>query len=836
MESCFHCGDLCNTTIILHDDKSFCCQGCKTVFDILNENDLSYYYDLEHTPGTTPSRIEGKFDFLDNEQIVSKLLEFNEQETQIVTLLIPSIHCSSCIWVLENLNKIHSGVKTAQVNFSKKTVSITFSSALITLKDLAILLTRIGYEPYISLEDATKKKTYIDRSLLYKLGVAGFAFGNIMFLSFPEYFEVHEFWLERYKYVFRGLIFVFALPVVFYAGLDYFIAAYKGLRSKILNIDIPIAIGISVLFIRSTVEIATDSGTGFFDSMAGLVFFLLLGKFFQQKTYAYLSFERDYKSYFPIAVTRLIQNSNDSDSAFAKAYSETPPHKTEEQAQVYDLLKGDRILIRNSELLPVDAILIKGNALIDYSFVTGEAAPVTKQSGDYLYAGGRQQAGPIEVQVLKSVEQSYLTQLWSNEVFSKNKQSVFESLTNQISKKFTISLLIIAIVASVVWLFIDASIALNVFTAVLIVACPCAIALAAPFTLGNLVRIFGRHKLFIKNSSIIEQVAHIDTVVFDKTGTLTTSTKNTITYEGITLTKEEIALLTSTLRASNHPLSRSLYAILDKNNIETLDDFKEEVGHGITGVINHHNIKIGSYGFVNTLQKPMGQELHKTTVHISTDNQYKGCYVFYNQYRDGVKEVFDQLKSTVKIIILSGDNDGEKAYLQKLLPEHATALFNQKPEDKLLYIKNLQKEGKNVLMIGDGLNDAGALAQSDVGISISENVNIFSPACDGILDASKFKDIPQFLALSKKGIQIIRYAFVFSLCYNIIGLGFAVTGNLSPVVAAILMPLSSISIVIFTTLATHSTGKKLTRTQVKSAFANLPRRQAGANPTYISES
>ena len=430
MESCFHCGDLCNTTIITHDDKSFCCQGCKTVFDILNENNLSYYYDLEHTPGTTPNRIEGKFDFLDNAQIVSKLLEFNEQETQIVTLLIPSIHCSSCIWVLENLNKIHSGVKTAQVNFSKKTVSITFSSTLITLKELAILLARIGYEPYISLEDATKKKTYVDRSLLYKLGVAGFAFGNIMFLSFPEYFEVHEFWLERYKYVFRWLIFAFAIPVAFYAGIDYFVAAYKGLRSKILNIDVPIALGISVLFIRSTVEITTDSGTGFFDSMAGLVFFLLLGKFFQQKTYAYLSFERDYKSYFPIAVTRLIENPSDADSAGvhtdnAGVYTEqrrSTKAKTEEQAQVYDLKKGDRILIRNSELLPVDAVLIKGNALIDYSFVTGEAAPVTKQSGDYLYAGGRQQAGPIEVEVLKSVEQSYLTKLWSNEIFSKNKK------------------------------------------------------------------------------------------------------------------------------------------------------------------------------------------------------------------------------------------------------------------------------------------------------------------------------------------------------------------------------------------------------------------------------
>lgn len=824
MSTCFHCGDPCDATAIVYDDKSFCCQGCKTVFDILNDHDLTYYYDLEKTPGTSPSILEDTYDFLDNDQIVSQLLEFNEQQVQIVTLLIPSIHCSSCIWVLENFNKINKGVKTAQVNFSKKTVNITFSPEHITLKELVILLSRIGYEPYISLDDASDKKPFTDRRLLYKLGVAGFAFGNIMFLSFPEYFEVNEFWLEKFKYVFRWLMFAFAIPVAFYSGSDYFISAYKGLRSKILNIDVPIAIGISVLFIRSTIEIATDSGTGFFDSMAGLVFFLLLGKFFQQKTYAFLSFERDYKSYFPIGITRLLENT--TDSAFAKSRKgDSRPEgersgkaKTEEQAQVYDLKKGDRILIRNNELLPVDAILIKGQALIDYSFVTGEAAPVTKQSGDYLYAGGRQQATPIEVEVLKSVEQSYLTQLWSNEVFSKNKQSTFESLTDQISKRFTISLLSIAVIATIVWLFINPSIALHVFTAVLIVACPCAIALAAPFTLGNLVRIFGRHKLYIKDSTVIEQLAHINTVVFDKTGTLTTNKKNTITYEGLALTEEEISLLTSTLRASNHPLSRSLYAILDKNNIQTLDDFTEEVGLGITGSINNHSIKIGAHSFVNASHKKDNHVYHQTAVHISTDNQYKGCYIFYNEYRDRVKAVFDQLKSTTKIVILSGDNDGEKAYLQSLLPKNSTVLFNQKPEDKLNFIKHQQKAGRNVLMIGDGLNDAGALAQSDVGVSISENVNIFSPACDGILDASRFKDIPQFLSLSKKGIRVIKYAFVFSLFYNLIGLGFAITGNLAPVVAAILMPLSSISIVVFTTIATYLLGRKLMKDYTKYAF------------------
>ena len=799
MATCFHCGDDCRDNIIEHQEKFFCCLGCRTVFDILNDNDLTYYYDLEKNPGVSPTEIEGKYNFLGNPEIVEKLLEFRDATTQIVSFLIPSIHCSSCIWVLENLNKLHSAVKSSLVNFPEKTVRITFASEGLTIKDLVILLSRIGYEPYISLDDSNKKKKNIDRSLIYKVGIAGFAFGNIMFLSFPEYFEINEFWLDRFKGLFRWMMFAFSIPVVFYSGRDYFISAYKGLRSNILNIDVPIAIGITVLFVRSTIDITMNWGSGFFDSLTGLIFFLLLGRFFQQKTYSFLSFERDYKSYFPIAVTRILKS---SEGKFL-----------EEQAEVYKIVKGDRLLIRNNELIPVDSILIKGNALIDYSFVTGEAEPVAKQSGEKLFAGGKQMAGILEVDVLKPVEQSYLTQLWSNEVFNKNHTGIFQSLTDGISKRFTIAVLSIAFIATLFWLFYDPSKAFNVFTAVLIVACPCAIALASPFTMGNLLRIFGKNKLYLKEASVIEQMAKVDTVVFDKTGTLTSNKKNIITYEGIALSAEEKSLLTSTLRASNHPLSRALYGILDKNNIQTLDAFEEETGSGISAKLNQNSIKVGSFAFVEkgevSENRSLSEKLEKTEVHISTNDQYKGCYVFHNEYRESVAEIFEELSSSKVVIVLSGDNEGEREHLEKILPTETKLYFNQNPESKLEFIKGLQKSGKTIMMVGDGLNDSGALKQSDVGIAVSENVNVFSPACDGILDASQFKEIVSYLALSKTAIRIIKWSFLLSLAYNIIGLSFAVTGNLMPVVAAILMPLSSISVVVFTTLATQFAGRNL---------------------------
>ncbi|NAS31491.1 heavy metal translocating P-type ATPase [Flavobacteriaceae bacterium R38] len=786
--NCYHCGDDCDSTIIHFEEKTFCCNGCKTVFEIFSTNDLSCYYDLQQAPGATPKEVSGKYNFLENPTIAERLLEFDDGKTQVITLYIPHIHCSSCIWILENLHKLNPAVISSQVNFGKKTARISFSSKDLTLKDLVLQLNKIGYEPYISLEDYAVEKKDVNRTLIYKLGVAGFAFGNIMFLSFPEYFEVNEYWLDQYKYVFRWLMFTFSLPVVFYSGNDYFLSAYKGLRSKLLNIDVPIALGISVLFIRSTFEIIFDLGTGFFDSLSGLVFFLLLGRFFQQKTYSFLSFERDYKSYFPIAVTKIHTD------------------KKEESIQVYDIKKGDRLLIRNEELIPVDGILISGKAFIDYSFVTGESDPSEKESGEKLFAGGKQLSGIIEMEALKSVEQSYLTRLWSNSVFEKDKASTFKTLIDSISKRFTIAVLTIASLSAFFWILYDQSKALNVFTAVLIIACPCAIALASPFTLGNLLRILGKKKFYLKDASVIEQLSKIDTIVFDKTGTITTSKVNAIEYEGIPFSEKEAVLLKSTLRASNHPLSRQLYNLLSPHNILTLDEYKEHLGKGLEARIDQQEIKIGAADFV---QNSKVKESTSTAVHVSTNDNYKGQFIFHNVYREGLSDLFKTLNEENELAILSGDNEGEKEYLKQVLPADTSFYFNRKPADKLDYIKSLQQQGKKVMMIGDGLNDAGALAQSDVGIAISEDINVFSPACDAIMDASKFRFLSQYINVSKKAIKIIKWSFLLSLLYNLSGLYFAVTGQLEPVIAAILMPLSSISVVVFTTIATNVLGRKL---------------------------
>lgn len=787
---CYHCGDICKDKSIAISDKYFCCSGCKTVFEILNQNELCTYYNFEQNPGISPKNFQSsKFDYLDDPSTIRKLLEFKDNTISKITFFIPQIHCSSCIWLLENLSKINSSITHSTVNFVRKELSVKFLHEKISLKDIVVLIASIGYEPQINLETAEKKiPQKSNKQLYYKIGVAGFCFGNIMMLTFPEYLsiDVSDSFLRDF---FRYLNLILSLPVFFYSASDYFISAFKGLRKKIINIDVPLSLGILVLFIRSAYELLILNESGYFDSLAGLVFFLLIGKVLQEKTYAALNFERDYKSYFPLSVT-IKQN------------------EIEKSILVSNLMVGNRIIVRQNEIIPSDSILMNGDGLIDYSFVTGESNPVHKVSGELIYAGGRQKSGLIELEVIKEVSQSYLTQLWNNDSFNKKTESQFTNFSNIVSKYFTIVVILIAVIASAFWYSVSSLIAINVFTSVLIVACPCALALSTPFTLGNAMRIFGRNRFYLKNSSVVEMIAKVNSIVFDKTGTITESGKSDIIYSGKVLSSLEQKCVKSLVRNSTHPLSKKIFDSIEENDFYPVTKFSELAGQGIEGIAYGNLIKIGSADFVNVKNVQDKKDNIRTRVFVSINSEVIGNFTVSNSYREGIEKVIKDLSGSYSLSLLSGDNAGETENLLKIFNNKSQLNFKQSPEDKLNFIKNLQSKNNKVLMIGDGLNDAGALSQSDAGISVTEDISNFTPACDAILDSAKLKDISQFINFSKISLNIIYLNFLISFFYNLAGLSFAVKGMLSPLIAAILMPLSSISVVVVATVATNLIAKK----------------------------
>lgn len=782
---CVHCGDDCGSNPVIWDEKPFCCTGCSTVFQILQENELCTYYDFESTPGIKiePGKHKEKFAFLDESEIAEQLYEFSEGNIRKINFYIPSIHCSSCIWLLEHLSILNQGVIKSMVNFVKKEVSITFNSEIISIRELAELLASIHYIPEITLDKLQiKQNKEANKKLLYKIGIAGFCFGNIMLLSLPEYVPGHEYLETHFKDFFGMMNFILVLPVLFYSGSDYLKSATKALKHRFINIDVPISLGILMLFFQSSLEIFTGTGAGYMDSLTGLIFFLLIGKWYQNRTYQALSFDRDYRSYFPIAVSKMENGKEIS----------TPIEK---------LKKGDLILIRNQELVPADSILTKGEAQIDYSFVTGESKPIKKTIGEEIFAGGKQMGSAIELTIQKDVVQSRLTQLW-NQFSDKTESSTkLNSLIDQISKYFTLTIIAIGIFAGIYWLINDSSKAIFAFTSVLIVACPCALALSAPFALGNTMRLMGRLGIYLKNSDVVEKLNSITTIVFDKTGTITQADKVKVHFTGEVLSKEDEIAVKSLTRHSTHTLSSILYEFFKNITPEVVVDYQELPSLGISGKVNGRDIKLGSAKFI--LEEKAENNSLSTEVFLSVDGKIRGHFSLSNQYRAGLTDLINTLSAKYDLHVLSGDNDAEKENLQLIFPANSKIWFNQSPNEKLNYINSLKEKNKCVLMIGDGLNDAGALKSSDVGISIADNIYHFSPACDAILESSKFQHLQNFLKFSGKSVLVVKLSFILSFLYNLVGLFFAVQGVLSPIVAALLMPISSISVVAFATFATN---------------------------------
>lgn len=790
---CYHCGDTITGTALQYDEKEFCCQGCQTVYSILQQNQLCNYYTIEKTPGTSIRNIitENKYAFLDLLEIQQQLLDFNDGETARASFYIPSVHCSSCIWLLEKLYRLNPGITSSRIDFVRKQLSVVFKPAEISLKQLVVLLASIGYEPLLSLNDVVKKRDQkTSHSLIKKIAVAGFCFGNIMLLSFPEYFGFDSYSRQNFPLLFNILNIALSLPVFFYSGWMYITSAIKGIKQRFINIDVPLALGIVVLLVRSLYEVLANVGPGYFDTLAGLIFFLLLGKWFQTRTFDFLSFERDYTSYFPLAVT-------------------TINNGKEKPLPAGQIKPGDRLLIRHGELVPADGILMRGNANIDYSFVTGETNPIDKELGEMLFAGGRQMGAAIEMEVVKEVSQSYLTQLWNNDAFTKETKSNLVSFSDTVSRHFTLVLVTLAIATTLFWIFMgDGTKAWGAFTAILIIACPCALALSTPFTMGNALRILGNNKFYLKNPAVVEKIAQISHIVFDKTGTLTQNNEIEISFSGL-LTGNEKKLVAAVAKNSSHPLSRKIYEYLGKDKTPNTFFCKEVPGKGIMGSIDGKTAKIGSAQFMGEKTSATNNfSTQDTRVFVEIEGIPKGYFTFKNKYRQGIAQLTDNLAQNYQMHVLSGDNEGEKTALTQWFDEK-NLHFNCQPIQKLEFVNQLQNQNHPVMMVGDGLNDAGALKQSDVGIALTDEISNFTPACDAVLDAGELEKLPIFLRFTKKCVQVIHGSFCISLVYNIIGLSFAVQGTMSPLVAAILMPLSSVTVVSFTTGMTNIFGKRL---------------------------
>lgn len=773
--TCFHCHDTLPPDPIPFDNKSFCCNGCKSVYELLSAHELGAFYAQPDSGGQRPNTTsQEQFAFLDEPALRQQLIDFEEGDLVRLTLHLPQIHCASCIYLLEHLHKINPGIVQSSVHFTRREATITLHTEQIKLSELAQLLSKIGYQPNFNRKE--ERAATWSKRLLLQLGMAGFAFGSIMLWSFPEYLGLDDTYLG-FRNLSAYLSLAVSIPVLFFSASDYFRSAFGAIRTRTMNLDVPIVLGIIALYTRSTVAIFSGEGPGYMDSFAAFIFFLLIGKWFQGKTYQWLSFDRDFRSYFPVAVIKL-------------------DGETENLCPIEELQTDDRIRVRNEEIVPCDSILSTDKVTVDYSFVTGEADWVEKQRGDLIYAGGKIIGNSAVLKVHKITSRSALTQLWNDQHRSASQPS-FQGRQDRISRYFITTVILIAVIASIVWIFIAPSEIPEIVTAVLIVACPCALALSVPFVYGNMLRKLGRSGMYLRNTLMIERIQQCDSIVFDKTGTLTKQDEKDVEYTGTPLSETEKQYILFATRNAHHPYAQAIHHSLS-GHVENATFTEEVIEYPGQGIAMGDRIRIGNAAFVSL----PADSPNESTSYVAINGEVKGRFIFRSSIRPGMDSLIAELGKNLSIHVISGDKPRDLEQLKQFFPEETVFKFEQQPLDKKNYVSELQEKGHRVIMIGDGLNDAGALNEAFAGIALSENLVRFTPSSDVILRAENLRYFNTYYRYMLHGKNYLKWCFAFSLVYNLTGIGFAVSGQLTPLVATILMPMSSITVVSLATILT----------------------------------
>jgi P-type Cu+ transporter len=776
---CYHCHDVLQKKVYVYDNKSFCCNGCQLVYQILNENNLCNYYDDNATVGIRKKSDED-YSYLDETIVQSKYVIKHDSNHHQISVSLPQIHCISCIWLLEKIYKIDSGIIGARANVVTKQLEVRYDPNKTSLQKIATLLHTLGYAPSFNLSG--DKATSSDKNLLLKIGIAGFAFGNIMLFSFPEYLGLHDPHLKKW---FGYVCFLLIQPALLYSAKDYFVQFYYAIIHKMYSISVPLVLGMGAMYLISMGSVFQGNGPGYLDSLSGLIFFLLIGKWYQHHVYHFLSFDNAYSSFFPMSILRKTNY----------AYKST---------SIDNIQIGDELLVKHNQILPCDGHLKSDSSTIDYSFITGESEAVNVKRDDLLLSGGRVIGKAVEIICHKPVNQGYLSSLWNNAKY--DKKEIKEAVLDEtISKYFTIALISIALCGFLYWMPTSLEKATYVLASILIIACPCAIAISRPFLYGNITKKLTHFGIYQKNANVIEVANKINTIVFDKTGTITEHHHAEISYEGKELredTKQNIATLAM---QSSHTLSNLVTSFIGMPaECGNVLQFKEIPSMGIQGIVNGSLIKLGNIEFAN------GKAVTNSSgIHINIDGEYVGVFKTQNQYRANLQNVVKNLAAKgYNLSLISGDTEAEKMRLKQVFPLNTPLLFKQSPTDKIQHIAQLQNHSK-VAMIGDGINDAGALTQSDLGIVITEEHNHFIPSCEIIIASNNFGLIDKYFTLSHNVKKAVNGAYLLALIYNVVGISLALKGNLSPVVAAILMPLSSVTIVIYSTISATLLLKKL---------------------------
>ena len=787
---CSHCSLPVPAGLVGPDaELQFCCNGCRVAYEVIHDHGLDRYYDIRARidPPQQAAAGSGKaFAEFDDPAFHRLYCPRDASGRATVELYLEGVHCAACVWLVEKLTVVMPGVAEVRLDFGRSLARVTWDPETTDLSQVARFLDSIGYVPHpfrgVEARDLARRE---ERGLLVRIAVAGAVAGNVMLIAFALYGGHFHGITNEYRMLFRWLSFGLAVPAVAWCAAVFYRGAWGAVRTRTLHMDLPIAIGILAGFVQGAVNTIRGSGEIYFDSVTALIFFLLVGRFLQRRQQRAAASSTELMFSLAPSTARLVE---------ADGIREVP---------LEALTPGSLVEARAGDSVPADGVVIDGSSTLDRSLLTGESLPEEVAPGDPVHAGTVNLSGRLLIEVRSTGEDTRVGRLMRLVEEGAGRRAPVVLLADRISGWFVAIVLALAALTVVIWARLDPAHAIQHAVALLIVSCPCALGLATPLAVSAAIGRAARKKILIKGGDALENLARPGRMILDKTGTLTEGRLAVIRWWGDESVRGMVAALE---RHSSHPVARALTEAFDAD-AEIPDDVEETSGAGISGVIGGRRVMAASSshatGVLGGLPEAVAAEVDAfagdglSPVVVAVDGEAVAVAGIGDPLRSDTARSLASIRAQGwQLEILSGDHPLVVQSVARAVGLDAEAARGgANPEQKLEAVQQAAGSG-TVAMVGDGVNDAAALAAATVGIGVHGGAEAVLAAADVFLGSPGLTPVIDLLRGARRTLGVIRRNLVFSLLYNIVAVGFAITGHMSPLLAAILMPLSSMTVVL----------------------------------------
>lgn len=762
---------------------AFCCNGCRTVYAAIHQAGLqAFYADRVPLPGK-PARapvLGRKYAELDSLEHSAAIRSDGSASAE---LYIDGIHCSACVWLLENVSRVAPGVLSARLDLGRSLLEVRWEPAQTSLSAIAKAIDGLGYVPHAP-HRREAAATGVERALLVRLGIAGAIAGNVMLMALALYSGAEAGLDGAYAKLFRWGSFFLALPSVFYCAAVFYRGAWAALRTRTPNMDVPIAIGISVGFVSGALNTLRGRGEIYFDTITTLIFLLLVGRWLTAHQHRRAATAADFAQALAPASARLVEG-----DSRREVRAQSVPH-------------GALVEVLASERIPVDGRIERGESAIDARLLTGESVPIDARPGDRVYAGTENVGGAICVRAEQTGVETRVGQLIVAMERAQRERAPIVRAADRLAGYFVTAVLSLAALTLAVWWSVDPALAVDHAVALLVVTCPCALGMATPLAVSVALSRAARRGILLKNGEVLEALARPAELIFDKSGTLTSGRPELVVWEGTPALGRRVGIAE---KGCDHPLARAFQRAFPTSEEEQPGAVEQRTGGGVRAIVEGHELVVGKPALLKALgvtvpeswtARAEEQASHGLTpVLVADDGQVCALAAFGDALReDAAVSLIELARMGYSISVLSGDHALVVERVCSALPV-VRAEGGATPEDKLARVQQRTQAGQAVVMVGDGMNDAAAMSAATVGFAVHGGAETSLLAASGFATRPGVQPVLEAIRGSRETLQVIHRGIAFSLGYNALGVVLAMTGVLSPLVAAIMMPLSSLTVV-----------------------------------------